>query len=576
MTSNGSQNLENLRHSCAHLLAAAVMELWPNTKRTIGPAIENGFYYDFDFQKPITEKDLPKIEKQMAQILPTWKSFQREEVTQEQARKRFKDNSYKLELIEELAKAGQTITIYKSGDFADLCRGGHLDNPSKEIGAFKLLSIAGAYWRGSEKNPMLTRIYGTCFPTSKELDDYLEKVEEAKKRDHRKIGKDLDLFSFHQEAPGFVFWHPKGMLLREALMNVYNNLHKEANYQLVSTPILLSAELWQKSGHWDHYKDKMYFTKIENKTFALKPMNCPGTSLIYKNSIHSYRELPLRLAEAGEVHRFEPSGTLHGLFRVRAFRQDDAHIYVSEDQIEDEVKNIIKLTLKFYDILGFTDIDIELSTRPEKYMGRLQIWDKAENILKKLLNDLNLKYKINEGEGSFYGPKIDFHIKDALTRSWQCGTIQLDFFMPERFELEYIDKDSLPKHPVMIHRTVIGSIQRFVGILIEHFGGAFPVWLSPVQVIVLPISDKFRDYAKKVKDALDKTNIRAKIDERNETLQAKIRDATLQKIPYLVIIGTKEQESDKVAIRTREGKDLGQMPINQFVNKITGEIENKS
>ena len=578
------KKLDSLRHSTAHLFATAVLELWPNTKLTIGPAIEDGFYYDFDFVSPITEEDLPRIEKKMSEILPFWKSFEGREISEEQARKIFKDNPYKLELIDEIVEKGEKITLYKCGNFEDLCRGGHSDNPSKEIAAFRLLSIAGAYWRGTEKNKMLTRIYGTSFPTKKELDDYLNMLEEAKKRDHRKLGKDLDLFSFHEEGPGFVFWHPKGMLLRESLMNTYNEIHKKAGYQLVSTPMLLSEDLWHKSGHWDHYKDSMYFTKIDSRTFAIKPMNCPGVSLIYKNRLRSYRDLPLRFAEQGEVHRHEPSGTLHGLFRVRAFRQDDAHLFVRDDQIEEEVKNIILLTLDFYKKIGFSNVHIELSTRPENSIGGDKIWEKAEAILKKVLLDLKIEYKLNEGDGAFYGPKIDFHIEDVLGRSWQCGTIQLDFFMPDRFDLEYIDSDGQPKRPVMIHRTVLGSIQRFVGILIEHFGGAFPLWLSPVQAAIIPITDKHLKHAEKIGKQLRNADIRVEVYGKSETLGNKIREATLQKIPYLGIIGDKEVSAQgrsasggelRISIRTRDGKDLGTIGLSQFLQKVKEEIDKK-
>lgn len=580
------KKLEQIRHSCAHLLAAAVIELWPGTQNAIGPSIENGFYQDFDFgDVKINEADLEKIEKKMHELVKAWKLFETREVPPEKARKDFSHNKYKLELIEELAKSGKKITENNPGNFLDLCKGGHASDPKNELKYFKLLSIAGAYWKGSEKNKMLTRIYGTCFQSQKELDEYLRQQEATKKRDHKKIGQELDLFSFHQEAPGFVFWHPKGMVLRETLMKIYNELNKETGYQVVSTPILLSEELWRKSGHWDNYKNKMYFTKIDNKIFVIKPMNCPGVSLIYKNHTHSYRDLPLRYAEAGEVHRHEPSGTLNGLFRVRAFRQDDAHIFAREDQIETEVKNIIELTLKLYKIIGFSEINIELSTQPEKSIGSDVLWEKAEDILRKVLQDLKLNYKINEGEGAFYGPKIDFHIKDSLGRSWQCGTIQLDFFMPERFGLEYIDKDGLPKHPVMIHRTVIGSIQRFVGILIEHFAGAFPLWLSPVQVMLLPIADRHLKYTNIIAKSLKEENIRVEVDSRQETLPAKVRDATLQKVPYLGIIGDREVQSSKIkvqnygesviSVRTREGKDLGQMSLSALLNKLKEEIDKK-
>ncbi|MEK9209509.1 MAG: threonine--tRNA ligase [Patescibacteria group bacterium] len=482
--------IENIRHSLAHIMADAVQKLYPGVKFGIGPVIENGFYYDFDLAHRLSLDDFPEIEKKMKEIIAQNIKFERKEVSAEQAKKIFQDQPFKLELIEELKNNKQPITIYQSGDFTDLCAGPHAAS-TKELDseAFKLTKVAGAYWKGSEKNPQLQRIYGAGFETKKELETYLKLLKEAEKRDHRKLGKELELFSLQEEAPGFVFWHPKGMVLREALMNLYNKLVKEAEYQVVSTPILLAEELWRQSGHWDNYKDQMYFTEIDGKTFVIKPMNCPGVILIYKSRPRSYRELPLRLSEAGEVHRHEPSGTLLGLFRVRAFRQDDAHIFVKEDQIESEVKNIIKLVLKFYKMVGFNNIKIELSTRPEKSIGSDEIWEKAEGALQKTLKNSKLKFRINKGDGAFYGPKIDFHIKDSLGRSWQCATIQVDFSMPERFELKYIDKDGAPKQPVIIHRTIIGSIQRFVGILVEHFGGAFPFWLAPIKVAILPIND---------------------------------------------------------------------------------------
>jgi threonyl-tRNA synthetase len=573
-------NLEHIRHSLAHLLAAAARELYPHARPTIGPAIENGFYYDFDFStgsQPGAE-DLEKLEKKMRELLPSWKEFSHREVNADEAREIFQDNQFKKELIDELDKNGETITLYKCGGFEDLCRGGHSEHPSEEIApdSFKLDRIAGAYWRGSEKNPMLTRIYGLAFESKEDLEKYLWQQEEIKKWDHRKLGRELDLFSFHEEAPGFIFWHPKGMLLREALMKTYAESHKKLAYQTVSTPIILSEELWHRSGHWDNYKDKMYFTQIDEKPYAIKPMNCPGTILIYKQGIRSWRDLPLRFAEAGEVHRHEPSGTLHGLFRVRAFRQDDAHLFVQEEQIEKEVKDIIDVIIKFYKLMGFSEIEIELSTRPEKYIGDEKIWEKAENIFKKVLGDLNLEFRINEGDGAFYGPKIDFHIRDAVGRSWQCGTIQLDFFMPERFELEYIDKDGQPKRPVMIHRTVIGSIQRFTGIIIEHFHGAFPVWLAPVQIAIIPVSEKFSNYATGVAEQLKKENIRVELNEANETLGKRIREAELQKIPYVLVVGEKEEKNNTASVRHYKRGQDGELGIEELVAKIKNEIESKA
>ncbi|OGY23438.1 MAG: threonine--tRNA ligase [Candidatus Woykebacteria bacterium RBG_13_40_15] len=566
--------LDNVRHSASHLLAAAVIKLWPDTKLGIGPTIKNGFYYDFSFKKPISEEDLPKIEAEMKKILKTWDKFTHIEKSIEEAKKIEANQPFKLDLIRELCKTTNKVSFYKSGNFIDLCKGDHVDN-AKDIGPFKLLTIAGAYWRGSENNPMLTRIYGTCFITQEELDNYLKQREEAKNYDHRRIGRELDLFSFHNEAPGFVFWHPKGMLLREALMGFYNKLQKSAGYQLVSTPILLSEELWHRSGHWENYRDKMYFVNQAGKKLVLKPMNCPGMILIYKERPHSYRDLPIRLAEMGEVHRYEQSGTLNGLFRVRAFRQDDAHIFATEDQIESEIKNIIDLTLRFYKILGFPEVSIELSTRPEKSMGNKKTWDKAENTLKKVLNNLKLNYKINEGEGAFYGPKIDFHINDSLSRSWQCGTIQLDLFMPEKFNLTYTDSDGKPRQPAMIHRTIIGSLQRFVGVLVEHFGGAFPLWLSPIQAIIIPIAERHNQYATELRNEFLNKKLRIEVDSRNETMQTKIRDAELQKIPYMLVVGDREQVQKKVAVRSRGKGDEGSVLIGDLINRLEKEVENR-
>lgn len=567
-----TQKIETIRHSLSHILAYAVQELYPGTKLGMGPAIENGFYYDFDFSKTPTPQDLPRIEKKMRELMRQSIIFEKKSTTKEEGRISFANQPYKLELLSEVEQP----TIYISGGFTDLCKGPHVGS-TKEIpfDSFKLVKIAGAYWRGSEKNKMLTRIYGLAFESKKELDDYLLQKAEAEKRDHRKIGKELDLFSFYEEAPGFPFWHPKGMVLRESLMALYSRLHKEAGYLLVSTPILLPEELWRQSGHWDNYKDNMYFTKIEGKSFAIKPMNCPGVSIIYKNHPRSYRDLPLRFAETGEVHRHEPSGTLHGLFRVRAFRQDDAHIFCREDQIEKEVKNVIKLALKFYKMLSFKEINLELSTRPEKSIGTDEMWEKAEDILKKILNGLKLKFKINEGDGAFYGPKIDFHIKDSIGRSWQCATIQLDFSMPERFDLKYADKDGSNKRPVMIHRTILGSVQRFVGVLIEHFGGALPLWLSPEQVWVIPITDKHAKYARDIGKALMLNNLRVKVQDENETVSRKIREGEMQKIPYLLVIGDKEIKAKSVAVRQRGKKDIKIMKLSKFLKKVKIEAEQK-
>ncbi|MDO8504164.1 MAG: threonine--tRNA ligase [bacterium] len=569
--------IENIRHSLSHLMSMAIMEKYPKAGLGVGPAIENGFYQDYDLPEAISEKDFGWIEKRMRELIAKKIKFAKSESDFANALKFYEHDPYKTEMINDLKVAGEKkLSFYDSDWFHNLCAGPHVSS-TNEISpdAFKLTKLAGAYWRGSEKNKMLTRIYGVAFSSKKELEDYLKQLAEAEKRDHRKIGREQDLFSFYEKAPGFPFWHPKGMVLRESLMTLYSKMCKEAGYISVSTPILLPEELWRQSGHWDNYKDNMYFTEIEGKTFAIKPMNCPGVSIIYKNHPRSYRDLPLRFAETGEVHRHEPSGTLHGLFRVRAFRQDDAHIFCREDQIEKEVKDIIKLALKFYKMLSFKEVNIELSTRPEKSIGTNEVWEKAESILKKILTGLKLKFKINEGDGAFYGPKIDFHIKDSIGRSWQCATIQLDFSMPERFDLKYTDKDGSAKRPVMIHRTIIGSIQRFIGVLIEHFGGAFPLWLSPEQVWVVPITDKHIKYAKQINSELITNNFRTRLKDDNETVSKKIREGEMQKIPYLLIVGDKEIKSKSVAVRQRGKGDLGAMKLSKFLKKVKIEEEAK-
>ena len=575
-------SIENIRHSFAHILAVAVLKFHPKAELGIGPVIENGFYYDFGNLK-LTEADLPKIEKEMRSLANKTLAFKKELWSSAKATQHYKKRKqpFKLNLIKDLSKGKKSLKVgivWTGEAFLDLCRGGHVKN-SKELplDAFKLTRVAGAYWRGDEKNPMLTRVYGVAFSAKKQLQQYLKEQEETKKRDHKKLGQELDLFSFHEEGPGFVFWHPKGMLLRQSLMGLHNELHRKAGYQEVSTPILLSEDLWKKSGHWDNYKDNMYFTKIDKRGFAVKPMNCPGVILIYKVRPRSYREFPLRLGESGSVHRHEPSGTLNGLLRVRSFRQDDTHIFVTPEQIEQEVMNIIDLTREFYRIIGFKDVRIELSTRPEKYIGKLATWQKAESTLKKILDQAKLPYDINKGDGAFYGPKIDFHIKDSLGRSWQLGTIQLDFSLPERFDVTYIDKDGKKKRPVIIHRTVIGSIQRFMGVLIEHFAGAFPVWLAPEQVRIVPVSDKFVKYAEKIQDQMKSEipSLRVSIQDGNETLGKKIREGELQKIPYLCIVGEKEQKSNALSIRKHSKGDLGIMKLSTFLERIHKEIKER-
>ena len=576
-------NIENIRHSFAHLTNIAVRKFYPKAQPAIGPAIENGFYQDFG-NLNISKEDLPKIEKEIRSIAKQNLTFKKELWPFRKVVDFYKKEKqpYKVQIAKDLVKEKKLtkLGIVRTGDIlVDLCRGGHVKNTRElPLDAFKLTHVAGAYWRGDEKNPMLTRVYGLAFAEKKELDEYLAFLEEAKKRDHKRLGQELDLFSFHPEAPGFVFWHPKGMLLRQALMSLHHELHRKAGYQEVSTPILLSEDLWKRSGHWDNYKDNMYFTKIDNRVFAIKPMNCPGTILVYKVRPRSYKELPIRFAEAGEVHRHEPSGTLNGLMRVRAFRQDDTHIFAQPDQVEQEVIDVIRLTLQFYRIIGLKEPHIELSTKPEKYIGSLAMWRKAESTLKKILNDLKIDYKINKGDGAFYGPKIDFHVKDSLGRSWQLGTIQLDFSMSERFDVTYIDKDGRQKRPVIIHRTVIGSIQRFMGVLIEHFAGAFPTWLAPEQVWIVPISDKFLSYAKDVQQRLlkDYPALRVVVKEENETLGKKIREGEVQKIPYLAVVGEKEQAQGTLSPRKRGKGNLGAMKIDAFAKILEKEIKEKN
>lgn len=558
-----------LRHSAAHVLAQAVKNLYPDVKLGIGPAIEDGFYYDFDRKEGFTPEDLEKIEAKMAEIVAADIPIVRRDVTREEARSIFADEPYKLELIEDLPE-DETITVYTQNSFTDLCRGPHVGSTG-QIGAFKLLSVAGAYWRGSEKNPMLQRIYGTAFPTKEELDDYLERIEEAKRRDHRKLGKELELFSFHEEGPGFPFWHPKGMIILNELTDFWRKEHMKRGYMEVKTPMILNEALWHRSGHWDTYRENMYFVDIDNQTYAVKPMNCPGVMLIYKESTKSYRDLPLKYAELGYVHRHEKSGVLQGLFRVRAFTQDDAHVFCTPDQITDEISKIIDLIGFLYEKFGFDDYRVELSTRPEKSIGTDEMWETAESALHSVLKAKGMEYQVNEGDGAFYGPKIDFHIRDSMKRSWQLGTIQLDFSMPDRFELEYIGEDGKPHRPVMIHRAALGSIERFMGILIEHYAGAFPLWLAPIQTIVLPIADRHHEYAQSVADRLSSKGIRVKVDSRNEKTGFKIREAQMQRIPYMLVVGDKEAASRCVSVRHRELGDLGPMDFETFLARIEAE-----
>lgn len=573
--------LDKLRHSTAHLLAAAVLNLYPNAKITLGPPIENGFYYDIDFDNDkISDHDLPKIEKEMKKIIKTWKKFEKIELKPDEAKKKYQNNPYKLEIIDGIIKKGEKITIYKSGDFEDLCRGGHCENPSKEIKYFKLLKIAGAYWRGNEKNKMLTRIYGTVFPNKEDLDNYLKILEEAKKRDHRKLGVQLGLYVLTNEVgQGLLLWSPKGATIRREIEKIIYKEQTKRGYQHVYTPHIGRKQLWQTSGHWDLYRDKMYSEmKIDDDEYLVKPMNCPFHMMIYKSTPKSYRDLPLRIAEIATVYRYEKPGELSGMLRVRHITQDDSHIFCTEEQAIDEFLGVFDYMIYLLKIFGIKDYYLRLGLRSpkEKYLGNDEIWQKAENEIVKAINKLNLNFIRSEGDAAFYGPKLDVIIKDAIGREWQCGTIQLDFMLPERFQLEYIDKNNQIKRPVLIHRAPLGSLERWVAILIEHYAGAFPLWLAPIQVAILPITEKIIPYALELEKLLKDNEIRYQSYYENETLGKKIRLATLQKIPYLVIIGEKEAKSGIISIRTRKGEDLGQLSINQFISKIKSEIENFS
>ncbi|KMQ51452.1 Threonyl-tRNA synthetase [Chitinispirillum alkaliphilum] len=571
ITFDSPEGKEIFWHSSSHILAQAVQELFPDAKIAIGPAIENGFYYDFEMENPFTPEDLAKIEKRAKEIISQKVPLKRKEISIQEARETFrsKNEPYKLELLEDIE--GE-VSLYIQNDWADLCRGPHIPNTGY-IKAFKLLNVAGAYWRGNEKNPMLQRIYGISFPKQSMLDEHLRLLEEAQKRDHRKLGKELDLFSFHQEGVGFPFWHPNGMVIYNAILDFVRKEHIKAGYQEIKTPVILNEELWRRSGHWDKYRENMYFTQIDETMHAVKPMNCPGGLLIYKNAAHSYREFPLKYCEFGLVHRHEKAGVLHGLFRARQFTQDDAHIFCLPDQIEEQIAEVIGFIMMIYKTFSFSEYRIELSTRPENYIGSLDIWEKAENALKNVLEDGDIDYQLNPGDGAFYGPKIDFHIRDVLRRSWQCGTIQLDFSMPERFDLEYTDADGEKKRPVMIHRALLGSMERFIGILLEHFGGDMPVWLSPVQCRVLPISDKYLDYATELKEKGRKAGIRIELDNRNEKIGYKIRDAELKKIPFMAIAGEKEQETGTVSLRRHTKGDLGTISADEFISELIRQSE---
>lgn len=563
------------RHTASHVMAQAIKRLYPDTKLAIGPSIDDGFYYDFDREKAFTQEELNEIEKEMKKIVKEDIALERFELPRAEAIKFMEEKGepYKVELIQDLPEES-VISFYKQGDFTDLCAGPHLMS-TKPIKAFKLMSVAGAYWRGNEKNKMLSRIYGTAYTKASDLEAYLNMLEEAKKRDHRKLGKELKLFALLDEGPGFPFFLPNGMIIKNTLIDYWREIHKKAGYVEVSTPIILSRQLWENSGHWDHYKDNMYTTVIDEQDFAVKPMNCPGGMLIYKQEMHSYRDLPLRVGELGLVHRHEKSGALHGLMRVRCFTQDDAHIFMTEEQIKDEIKGVVNLIDSVYKLFGFK-YHVELSTRPEDSMGSDEAWEKATDGLRGALEEMGIDYVVNEGDGAFYGPKIDFHLEDSIGRTWQCGTIQLDMQMPERFDLEYIDKDGSKKRPVMIHRVCFGSIERFIGILIEHFAGMFPTWLAPVQVKVLPISEKFVDYAGKVKGQLEAANIRVELDNRDEKIGYKIREARNERVPYMLVVGEKDMEAGKVSLRSRANGEEGQFDLTDVIDRISKEIKERA
>ena len=574
LTYEDERAVDVMRHSTSHVMAQAVKRLYDNVKVAIGPTIDNGFYYDFDMEATLSLEDLAKIEKEMNKIVKENVKPVRMEVSREEALKIMseKGEDYKVEIINDLPE-GSVISMYSQGDFIDLCRGPHLPS-SKFIKAFKLTSVAGAYWRGSEKNKMLQRIYGLAFATKEQLDTHLANIEEAKKRDHRKLGKELKLYNFVEEGPGFPFFLPKGVVLKNNLINYWRELHTKAGYVEIETPIMLNRKLWETSGHWYHYKENMYTSIIDGEDFALKPMNCPGGMLVYKSESHSYRDFPIRLGELGRVHRHELSGALHGLMRVRAFTQDDAHIFMLPSQIKSEIKGVIELIDEVYTKFGFK-YSIELSTRPEDSMGSDEDWNLAEESLKGALDELGLEYKLNPGDGAFYGPKIDFKLEDSLGRTWQCGTIQLDFQLPQRFELDYVGDDGEKHRPIVIHRVIFGSIERFIGIITEHFAGKFPTWLSPVQVKILPISDKFMDYADKVKKDLQDAGVRVEQDLRSEKIGYKIREARNERVPYIIVVGEKETQDGTIALRSRIG-DEGSIELADFIERIKEEIKNKS
>jgi len=571
-----AENLEIYRHSTSHIMAQAVCELYPGTKLGIGPAIEDGFYYDFDLPSPISHEELPKIESKMKEIIKANLPFKKKIMTKYEARKFFQEKGeiYKVDLLDKIED--EEVSLYQQGDFIDLCRGPHIPSTGW-IKAFKLISIAGAYWRGNEKNPMLTRIYGTCFEKKKDLDDYLFKLEEAKRRDHRKLGKELKIFDIYEEVgPGLIYYHPKGAIIREGICTFLRQEHAKRGYLEVVTPHIAKIDLWQTSGHCEYYKENMYFMEVEDTSYVLKPMNCPGHILIYKSQTRSYKELPIRYFELGTVYRYERSGVLHGLLRVRGFTQDDAHIFCRQDQLRDEICGVINFASEMLNTFGFKEYDVYLSTRPEKYVGTKEIWEEATSALAAALQKEKLNYAIDEGEGVFYGPKIDIKLKDALGRAWQGPTIQVDFNLPQRFNVTYIGSDNKEYQPVMIHRVVLGSLERFLGALIEHYAGAFPVWLSPIQVMILTIAERHVSYAEEIKEQLLAEGVRVKLDKRNEKIGFKIREAeSLHKVPYMLIIGDKEVENSKVSVRKRAKGDLGQLLLKEFTNNLIKEIKEK-
>ena len=566
---------DRYRHSTSHIMAQAVMRLWPEAKLAIGPAIENGFYYDFDLEHKFTDEDLQAITKEMKKIIKAAYPIERFELPREEAIKFMEERNepYKVELIKDLPE-GEVISFYKQGDFTDLCAGPHMESTG-QIKAYKLQSVAGAYWRGDSNNKMLQRIYGTSFPSQEELKEYLDKIEEAKKRDHRKIGKEMELFMVSEAGPGFPFFLPNGMIIRNELQKYWKEIHWKAGYKEILTPLILNEELWRISGHWDHYKDNMYFTQIDDEDYAIKPMNCPGSILVYKNKSHSYRELPLRYAEMGQVHRHELSGALHGLMRVRTFFQDDAHIYMTREQVGEELLNVIRLIDSFYKVFNFK-YHVELSTRPDDFMGEISEWDAAEQDLRTAIESIGKEYVVNEGDGAFYGPKLDFHLEDSLGRTWQCGTIQLDFQMPQRFGMSYIGSDGEKHTPIMIHRAIMGSVERFIGMLTEHFAGKFPLWLAPVQVKLMTVTDANVDYAEQVREKCEAAGLRVETDYRNEKIGYKIREARNARNSYMCVIGEKEAEEKSLSVRSSKAGDLGSMSVDDFVAKLVEEVETKA